>query len=39
VGKIGIAEFDLVDETNLQRQVLYGSADVGNSKSIIAKTV
>jgi adenylyltransferase/sulfurtransferase len=29
VGKIGIAEFDLVDETNLQRQVLYGSTDVG----------
>jgi len=36
--KIGIAEFDLVDETNLQRQVLYGSADVGKLKSIIAKT-
>ena len=37
VGKIGIAEFDLVDETNLQRQVLYGSTDVGKLKSIIAK--
>jgi len=37
VGKIGIAEFDMVDETNLQRQVLYGSADVGKLKSIIVK--
>jgi molybdopterin/thiamine biosynthesis adenylyltransferase len=37
VGKIGIAEFDMVDETNLQRQVLYGSDDVGKLKSIIAK--
>lgn len=37
VGKIGIAEFDLVDETNLQRQVLYGSDDLGKLKSIIAK--
>jgi adenylyltransferase/sulfurtransferase len=37
VGKIAIAEFDMVDETNLQRQVLYGSEDVGKLKSIIAK--
>jgi len=37
VGKIGIAEFDKVDETNLQRQVLYGSDDIGKLKSIIAK--
>jgi adenylyltransferase/sulfurtransferase len=37
IGKIGIAEFDMVDETNLQRQVLYGSDDVGKLKSIIAK--
>lgn len=36
-GKIGIAEFDMVDESNLQRQVLYGSNDVGKLKSIIAK--
>jgi sulfur-carrier protein adenylyltransferase/sulfurtransferase len=38
VGKIGIAEFDMVDETNLQRQVLYGTTDVGKLKSIIAKS-
>jgi molybdopterin/thiamine biosynthesis adenylyltransferase len=37
IGNIAIAEFDLVDETNLQRQVLYGSTDVGKLKSIIAK--
>ena len=37
IGKIAIAEFDMVDETNLQRQVLYGSSDVGKLKSIIAK--
>jgi molybdopterin/thiamine biosynthesis adenylyltransferase len=36
-GLIGIAEFDMVDESNLQRQVLYGSDDVGKLKSIIAK--
>lgn len=37
VGKISIIEFDLVDETNLARQVLYGSSDMGKLKSIIAK--
>lgn len=37
VGKIGIVEFDKVDETNLHRQVLYGSADIGKLKSILAK--
>ncbi len=37
VGKIGIVEFDMVDEGNLQRQVLYGSDDLGKLKSIIAR--
>lgn len=37
VGRIAILEFDKVDETNLQRQVLYGTSDVGKLKSIIAK--
>lgn len=36
VGKLAIVEFDAVDETNLQRQVLYGSSDLGKLKSIIA---
>jgi adenylyltransferase/sulfurtransferase len=38
VGRITIVEFDKVDETNLQRQVLYGTSDVGKLKSIIAKS-
>jgi sulfur-carrier protein adenylyltransferase/sulfurtransferase len=37
IGKIGIIEFDTVDETNLQRQVLYGSLEVGKLKSIIVR--
>jgi adenylyltransferase/sulfurtransferase len=38
IGRIAIAEFDKVDESNLQRQVLYGTSDVGKLKSIIAKS-
>jgi len=37
VGRIGLAEFDVVSEENLQRQILYGSNDVGKLKSIIAR--
>lgn len=37
IGRISIVEFDMVDESNLQRQVLYGTSDVGKLKSIIAK--
>ena len=32
VGTIGLVDFDEVDETNLQRQVLYSTADVGRPK-------
>jgi adenylyltransferase/sulfurtransferase len=32
VGRLGIVEFDAVAESNLQRQVLYGTADLGRSK-------
>ncbi|MDP9381089.1 MAG: molybdopterin-synthase adenylyltransferase MoeB [Chloroflexota bacterium] len=32
VGKIGIADFDVVDVSNLQRQILHGSEDVGRPK-------
>ncbi len=32
VGTIGVVEFDTVDVTNLQRQVLYSTADVGRPK-------
>lgn len=33
VGRLGLAEHDLVDATNLQRQVLFSTADVGRRKS------
>ncbi len=32
VGKIGIVDFDVVDFTNLQRQVIHGTSDVGRKK-------
>ncbi len=32
VGRIGIVDFDVVDATNLQRQILHSTADVGKSK-------
>ncbi|NNE08841.1 MAG: molybdopterin-synthase adenylyltransferase MoeB [Gemmatimonadetes bacterium] len=32
VGRIGIVDFDVVDYSNLQRQILHGTADVGNAK-------
>jgi molybdopterin/thiamine biosynthesis adenylyltransferase/rhodanese-related sulfurtransferase/molybdopterin converting factor small subunit len=32
VGRIGIVDFDVVDATNLQRQVIHGTADVGRKK-------
>jgi adenylyltransferase/sulfurtransferase len=32
VGRIGLVEFDVVDASNLQRQVLYGTDDVGQPK-------
>ncbi|NRB48269.1 MAG: molybdopterin-synthase adenylyltransferase MoeB [Saprospiraceae bacterium] len=37
VGKIGIVDFDVVDTSNLQRQVLYTLADVGESKAQLAR--
>ena len=36
VGRIGIVDFDVVDESNL-RQVLYGVSSVGKSKAQVAK--
>jgi sulfur-carrier protein adenylyltransferase/sulfurtransferase len=37
VGKIGLVDFDVVDFTNLQRQVTFGSSDVGKPKTEAAK--
>ncbi|MEN9612103.1 MAG: molybdopterin-synthase adenylyltransferase MoeB [Bacteroidota bacterium] len=37
VGRIGIIDPDVVDVTNLQRQILYNSADVGKSKAETAR--
>jgi sulfur-carrier protein adenylyltransferase/sulfurtransferase len=36
VGTIGLVDFDVVDVTNLQRQVLYGTTDVGKTKTLVA---
>jgi molybdopterin/thiamine biosynthesis adenylyltransferase len=32
VGRVGIVDFDVVDYTNLQRQVIHGTKDVGRKK-------
>jgi molybdopterin/thiamine biosynthesis adenylyltransferase/rhodanese-related sulfurtransferase len=37
VGRIGIVDFDVVDFSNLQRQLLHGTSDVGRSKLDSAK--
>lgn len=37
VGTIGIVDFDVVDESNLQRQIIHGVADVGRSKARSAR--
>ena len=37
VGTLGIVEFDTVDESNLQRQIIHGQSDIGRSKAESAK--
>ncbi|QNK80139.1 adenylyltransferase/sulfurtransferase MoeZ [Nakamurella sp. PAMC28650] len=36
VGTLGILDFDIVDESNLQRQVIHGQSDVGKPKAVSA---
>ena len=37
VGTLGVVDFDTVDESNLQRQVIHGQSDIGKSKAVSAK--
>ncbi len=37
VGRIGVVDFDVVDYSNLQRQIIHGTSDVGRSKLASAK--
>ncbi len=37
IGTIGIIDFDVVETSNLHRQVLYGKKDVGTNKALAAK--
>ena len=36
VGRIGLVDFDVVDSTNLQRQILYGESVIGQRKLDLA---
>jgi adenylyltransferase/sulfurtransferase len=37
VGTLGIVDFDVVDESNLQRQIIHGVSDIGHSKAESAR--
>lgn len=37
VGRIGIVDFDVVDESNLQRQIIHGTSTVGHKKVLSAR--
>ncbi|MFP3386924.1 ThiF family adenylyltransferase, partial [Tritonibacter sp. SIMBA_163] len=37
IGRIGIVDFDIVDRSNLQRQIIHGTATVGKPKLESAK--
>jgi len=37
VGTLGIVDFDVVDESNLQRQIIHGTKDIGRPKIASAK--
>ena len=35
VGTLGVIDFDVVDESNLQRQIIHGQSDIGRSKAAV----
>jgi molybdopterin/thiamine biosynthesis adenylyltransferase/rhodanese-related sulfurtransferase len=37
VGSLGVIDFDVVDESNLQRQIIHGQSDVGRPKALSAR--
>ena len=37
VGTLGVVDFDEVDESNLQRQIIHGQSDIGKPKAVSAK--
>ena len=37
VGTLGVIDFDVVDESNLQRQIIHGQSDIGRSKAESAR--
>ena len=37
VGTLGIVDFDTVDESNLQRQIIHGQSDIGRPKALSAR--
>jgi molybdopterin/thiamine biosynthesis adenylyltransferase/rhodanese-related sulfurtransferase len=37
VGTLGVIDFDVVDESNLQRQIIHGQSDIGRSKAQSAR--
>lgn len=37
VGTIGVIDYDVVEKSNLQRQILYGITDLGINKAVAAK--
>ena len=36
IGRIGLIDFDTIDQSNLQRQVLFTTADIGKRKTTVA---
>ena len=37
VGTVGLVDFDVVDESNLQRQILFDAASIGAPKTLVAR--